>query len=352
MKSFSLSNAKWLIAPLITVAIIGVMWCYYMVVYVPNRVEYLSGRNLRILATIGSQIISATENYNQVLRVTGQTARKYTIEYSFDREEPRPQMVLTYTPEDSGNSSGQKLRRFPVDLKPQEFDIVLVVNQLGRVLFDQAPAGIQIMSLDQLVESASVSSKKDEDKVEKNEEAESNKKDGDKAKKSQETDSKQNAISKVTEIRDVLVAGQTYTLFLLPVEVPVKLESEVPSSMDDKKPWVIAGLVRKSRFLSECQSISNTLRSVALSLMIVMLVSIPLMRMLTFSERERVRPLNIVIFATSLLMGTALVTLFLADMFVYASAETRLNRQANQLAEDIAKNVSKDHSKRKVCVHI
>ena len=340
MKSFSLKNAKWLIAPLITVAIIGLMWCYYMVVYVPNRVEYLSGRNLRVLAMIGNEITSATENYNTVLRLKWQAssstpgvgkehkkaAEKYMIEHSFEREGSKSRLVLTYVPENLENVLHQESHQFPIGLTPHEFDIVMVVNQPGQVLFRQAPAGIQIMSLDQLVRSASVSSKQEEEKAEKN----------------QEADSKQNAMPTVTEIRDVVVAGQTYTLFLSPTEVPVKLESNAPSSMQDKERWVIAGLVRKSQFLSECQSISYTLRSVLLSLMIVMLASIPLMRMLTLSERERVRPLNIVMFATSLLMGTALVTLFLAYMFVYTSAETRLNRQTNQLADEIAKNVREE----------
>ena len=334
MKSFSLNNAKWLIAPLITVAIIGVMWCYYAVIYVPNRVEYLSGRNFRILSMIGNEITSATENYNKVLRLKWQAhdstpgvgkehkkaAEKYMIEHSFEREGSKSRLVLTYVPENLDNVLHRESHQFPIGLTPHEFDIVMVVNQPGQVLFRQAPAGIQIMSLDQLVRSAIVSSKQEEEKAEKN----------------QEADSKQNAMPTVTEIRDVVVAGQTYTLFLSPTEVPVKLESNAPSSMQDKERWVIAGLVRKSQFLSECQSISYTLRSVLLSLMIVMLASIPLMRMLTLSERERVGPLNIVMFATSLFMGTALVSLFLAYMFVYTSAETRLNRQTNQLADEIS----------------
>jgi len=347
MKSFSLNKAKWLIAPLITVAIIGVMWFYYAVIYLPHRVEYLSGRNLRILATIGKEITSTTENYNTVLlkntvlRKTRPTDGptpgegeehkkppkgrkhefpKYRIEHSFDRVETGFDWVATYVPDPH---LGHPLKH-PVNFSQRDFDIVLVVDHEGQVLFHHAPAGIQIRGLDQLAGSASVSSKNDKGKT----------------KKSQEADFKENAIPKVTEVREVMVAGQAYTLFLLPVEVPVKLESEDPRSLNDKERWVIAGLVQKSKFLSECKSISSTVRSVVLSLMMVMLVSIPLMRMFTLGPRERVRPLTIVMLVSSLLMGTALVTLFLADMFVYTSAETRLNGQAKKLADQIAKNVS------------
>lgn len=354
MKHFSLKNTKWLIAPLITVAIIGVMGFYYSVIYLPNRVEYLSGRNLRILATIGSEITSATEDYSKVLRLQGQTdgstldeeahkktTETYTIEHAFDRVETETKWTITYAPVNPTNKPKKNYSR-SVKFTPREFDIVLVVNQQGQVLFHHAPAGIQIRSLDQLVGSANVSSKQDENKAEKSQETESNKKDGDKAKKSQETESKQSTISEITKVQEVIVAGQAYRMFLLPMEVPIKLESDDPSSMKDKERWVIAGLVKKSRFLSESESISYTLRSVVLSLMIVMLVSIPLMRMLTVCQREHVRPLNIVMLGSSLLMGTALVVLFMADIFVHTSAESRLNHQANDLAEEIAKHVTEE----------
>ncbi len=342
MKSFSLKNAKWLIAPLITVAIIGLMWCYYMVVYLPNRVEYLSGRNLRVLAMIGNEITSATENYNQVLRLKWQPSsstrgegkehteatQKYTIGHTFEREESGAHLVLTYVPENLSNASKPESHRFPVGLTPREFDIVLVVNESGHILFHQAPTGIQISSLDHLARAAGIESENDKDIDEKNVKVVSIQ--------------KENTIPTVTEIRDVVVKGQPYKLFLLPVEVPVRLVGKSPNGIKEKERWAIAGLVKTSRFKSESRSISYMLRSVVLSLMIVMLVSLPLMRMLTLSKRERVQPLNIVTLAFSLLMGTALVVLMLADTFVYSSAESRLNRQTNHLADEIAQNVREE----------
>lgn len=266
MKNFSLNHAKWLIAPLITVAIIGLMWCYYILVHVPDRVEYLSGRNLRVLSVIGNEITSATENYNQVLRVKWQAgdstlgegkkhekvSENYEIKHTFEHKGSIVNLNLTYIPVKSGNSLHPESHQSPVGLTPREFDLVLVVNQSGQVLFHQAPAGIRINSLEYLVRAADQESENDEG-------------------------------------RDVIVAGQPYTLFLLPVEVPVNLVREASNNIKEKERWTLAGLVRKSRFTSESNSISYTLQSVVLSLMIVMLVSLPLMRMLTLSQRERVQ---------------------------------------------------------------
>ncbi|MFY4728758.1 hypothetical protein, partial [Nitrospira sp. BLG_2] len=106
MKSFSLSNAKWLIAPLITLALIGAMWSYYSLIYVPNRVEYFTGRNLRILATIGNEITSVIRNYNQVLLRT--EPLEYAITHTFVRSGTGTSWAITYTPTDSGTPIKQK----------------------------------------------------------------------------------------------------------------------------------------------------------------------------------------------------------------------------------------------------
>lgn len=345
MKSFSLSNAKWLIAPLVTLAIIGVMWAYYALIYVPSRVEYFSGRNLRILATVGSEITSTLKNYENVITAsigrkgTSETANiarqesfSYAIENSFTLSGTAIKWHTSYM---QVNADGVKIEKEPpfnrlLDLQRAEFDVVLVADQEGNVLLQQAPAGIQIVRLDQLTESKATSSKDAGDAKEKG--------DGDEKK---ETTPKPVSIALpgVTDIREITFAGQAYKLFLLPVRVPVKLDTISPDSAKDKERWTIAGLVKTSRFLSECRAISYTVRSVVICLIIVVLVSMPLIAVLTLGRRERVRAFNVVKLAYSLLVGTALLTLFLVDMLAYTSAEKHLNDEARRLAKEIANNV-------------
>jgi len=346
MKNFSLSSAKWLIAPLVTLAIIGAMWGYYALSYIPSRVEYFSGRNLRILATVGSEITSTLKNYENV--ITAPTGRKgtsetatiakqesfsYAIENSFTLSGTAIEWHTSYM---QVNADGAKIEREPpfpprfLDLQRAEFDVVLVADQEGNVLLQQAPAGIQIVRLDQLTESKAASSKDAGDVKEKG--------DGDEKK---ETTPKPVSIAlpDVTDIREITFAGQAYKLFLLPVRVPVKLDTINPESAKDKERWTIAGLVKTSRFLSECRAISYTVRSVVICLIIVVLTSTPLIRMLTLGRRERVRAFNVVMLAYSLLMGTGLLSLFLSDVVAYANAEKHLNDEARRLAKEIANNV-------------
>ncbi|BFU95589.1 MAG: hypothetical protein NTNFB02_23110 [Nitrospira sp.] len=341
MKSFSLSNAKWLVAPLIILAGIGAMWSYYALIHVPSQVEYFSGRNLRILATIGNEITSVIRNYNQVQLRT--EPREYTIKHTFIRSGTGTSWTITYTSTDSGTPI-KKRDVNNVNFERSEFDIVLFVDQNGNVLYQQAPVGIQIGRFDRLIGSRSVGAENKQDTDKKQEESktatsEASGDTGDTSEASSRGGS--TASADASDVKDVTIAGQSYKLFLLPMLVPVQIqEGGTPDPGEGR--WVIAGLVKTSRFLSECRAISYTVRSVVICLIIVVLVSTPIIGVLTLGRRERVRGFNVVMLAYSLLMGTGLLTLFLSDVVAYASAERHLNDETRRLAKEIANNVQEE----------
>ena len=53
--------------PLVLLGVFGIAFTAYYFLYVINQQEYLTGRNFRLLATIGEQIDAAIENDHVVL---------------------------------------------------------------------------------------------------------------------------------------------------------------------------------------------------------------------------------------------------------------------------------------------
>src|SRR5215472_3900685 len=154
MKSFSLSSAKWLIVPLITLAIIGVMWSYYAFIYVPARIAYFSGRNFRSLATVGTQITSTIENHNTKLRneatkkqdtdsqtpdnSTSDTAKDEKVEiiHTFPAAELTTSWIVHYSvPGKAGMASEKNSFDELIGPRRREFDILLVAEREGRVFY-------------------------------------------------------------------------------------------------------------------------------------------------------------------------------------------------------------------------
>ena len=182
------------------------------------------------------------------------------------------------------------------------FDEVLVAEQdNGRVIFEEGPDGLTVVSLDNL----------------------SNSKGGKLELKLADPSS-----SSV----DVQIAGADYKLFLQPIRLSLS------ASNDDKKQGVrlvVCGLTRTDHFREETFAVSYTVLIFFVFAVLLAALSWPLLKLKLMGPKDRLRRVDFAVTMFSALMGTALVTFILLDLHTHLSLNDALDQQLKTLSTTI-----------------
>lgn len=203
--------------------------------------------------------------------------------------------------------------RYVIDERNQTvsplFDEVLVAEQEdGRVIFEHGQSGLSIVSLDSL----------------------RNDKGG-----KLELD----LANQSSSLADVQLAGAAYKLFVQPVRLTLS------ASGDDRNQgvrWVVCGLTRSDHFRDQTFAVSYTLLIVFMFLALLAALSWPLLKLRLMGPKDRLRRGDFALTAFSALLGTALLTFLLVDVYTYASLGRTLDGQLRDLAVGIRSNFQEE----------
>ncbi|MFY9553384.1 MAG: cache domain-containing protein, partial [Blastocatellia bacterium] len=195
------------------------------------------------------------------------------------------------------------------DTKNRLFDQVLVAEQEnGRVIFERGQSGLTVVSLDSL----------------------QNEKGG---------KLELNLANPASSLIDVQLAGEDYKLFLQPIRLTLSSSGDANS---EGVRWVVCGLTRLSHFTEQTFAVSYTLLIVFVFMALLAVLSWPLLKLKLMGPKDRLRRSDFALTAFSALMGTALLTFLVADLYTYISLGNTFDDQLKKLSVEIRSNFQQE----------
>ena len=148
-----------------------------------------------------------------------------------------------------------------------------------------------------------------------------------------------------TSVVPVTVAGEDYLLFLQPVRISLLGgESADQLTAGEALDWRVVGLIARERFKRESSTFSYTIIVVFLFVLLLLVFAEPFIKVSFLGSMDRLRKRDVLLLCVSCALITALITLFAADMFVYASLEEQIDSQLETLVRDINHGLNEDLS--------
>jgi hypothetical protein len=369
----------------LTLLIVFVPFAGYYVYYVSRQKAYFTNRDFRSLEVMGNQITSKIENLGTVLinaasdadpkDVTDVTPTKPPATEAMSGQDRNENEKIKLKREDNlkavislvreggtdlrlvgepkvseGSESDGRIRfsmgwegssswlRFHVIGKPESFsqttgaaskrvefdaridldslirplathrgfdDVLLGEEKDGTVLFQDTISGLRIAALDNLVD-----------------------------KSGQGLPLKQPDVYRSSH--RVQLGDVDYDLFVRPIRL--SLSGNGVRSEPEEISLVLCGLVRSQRALSESLAVSYTVLVAFVFLVLMVILSWPFLKVRFMGPKDRLRVADVLLLGFSTLTGSALVTLFLLDLYTYTRLEATLDRQLSILSERITAN--------------
>jgi hypothetical protein len=136
-------------------------------------------------------------------------------------------------------------------------------------------------------------------------------------------------------VADVVVAETDYKFFAQPIDLSLPR-----TNSQDKHPikWVTGGLVRTVQLNSESRAISYTILIVFTFLLILVVLSFPFLKLVFMRAKDVMGVADIYFLAFSTLVGSAVLTAFLAYTLIYFDLEHRMDDQLIMLSNQIVRN--------------
>ena len=128
--------------------------------------------------------------------------------------------------------------------------------------------------------------------------------------------------------RRVLVEGREYRLFSRPFSIAIAGSAE-------PKSWVVAGLVTRQRFVAQSVAISYTLLIAVLALLLLVIFTLPFLKIALVGELQRVKVADILLLFVSHICATAIMTIVVVDTLMYLRVRGLADVQLRQLAADV-----------------
>ncbi len=370
----SRSHILFMLVAIGLLVVIPLLW--YGFVWVPAQRRYFNNRNLRVLATLGDQISKKMESFDSIMDHAADWAKdgedrkaKDKKEQAFENFFKRLIPDLRYQKEDDIEQSHPDLCGHPHDPpslkvmadegtyhvffgyqvekttiftrskiddliqpfvpKDRDFDVILVAEADGRVIFQQPKSGIQFTRIDGLVKSEGKEAKQDSNNKTKT--------DGDDKKKDQ-GDGDFQQLRKFSGVSDVRLGKIDYRLYSQPIHLSFpsvqslnhpettdakggakKCGTAHPGTTEDGEPveWVLCGLVRSDRFNAMSLDISPTYIAWFSAALLLLVLAYPSLKLLFMSPTGRLRHRDGVFLAVSTFLVTGLLTFLLLDLYYY-----------------------------------
>lgn len=144
---------------------------------------------------------------------------------------------------------------------------------------------------------------------------------------------------------EVLLAGTGYKIYSQPIEMPVRTAGPVTANSqaanqgngDERAEtnWVVCGLVQDSHFRHEAWTFPYTWLILFVFASAVIILSVPFVKLQFLGPKDRLKLADFYWIGFSLLIGGAMLTLFLLYGVSYLRNEALLDQQLQQISSDI-----------------
>ena len=228
---------------------------------------------------------------------------------------------------------GQLVRGLLPPANRNPFDVILVAQRDGTVIFQSASPGLAVTKIDAFEEeSPAASAGKAESPTPKTDKPET-------------TDVKALSPSKrfsSNKFSEIKLAGTPYRLYSQPLQLSFsvnhpewKAKEGVVGSRPPEK-WVVCGLVRAEAFRSESESISYTYFLWFSAAVLLALLAPPFLKLFTSSPAERLRTKEVAVTAVFACAVAATATFMLLDVYHWRN---NFDEKAKQQMHDIAETI-------------
>ena len=336
----NLPSLRWLVLPTLTILALLAGLFVYGYYYVPSQMNYFAGRNFRVLSSISAQVAARIEHLADALTNAAtkaeakddvrkkiklipnlqlvqpddkhriQKSQRTDIALSVRQDTSTVRLDFTYKGKQPGSqqevtlvasSDLEKLLR-PLTSRGV-FDDLFVAQADGRVIYQHKASGFTVTNLNDLVLSREKPSKLVEGNLS-------------------------------TRMEDVRVADTDYKLFLQPI--PLSLPDKDTRSATAT--WIVGGVISADRYLSEAKEFSSTLMIVVIAFGLMVIFSLPLLKVRYMGPNGRLRISDIFFLAFSLVIGSAVLAVFVLDLYAYRNLEEEMDRQLHDFSESIGRN--------------
>lgn len=149
-----------------------------------------------------------------------------------------------------------------------------------------------------------------------------------------------------TRVTDFDVSGTTYKLFAQPFRVPIDLRwqgrvgtgAAANSIVQDETEdiWLLVGLKKNGRFMTEAMAISPTVLLVAFGIAIIALLSMPYLKLRYLGRREALHMHDVLVLTSALLIGTTIATFAVLETYARLNLNDATDRRLNAVSSDIS----------------
>lgn len=331
----------------------------YYFFFAQRKYSYLTGRNFRFLATIGTQLEASLASQARQLRSVAEAenlpqARKNDVLMSELLKEIAPKyknvVARDFQQGEAGVSAGQvsmELRNEPeetlveavyrlpekglalhglIELKSivaplfdtrGAFDALLLANTNGEVIYRQGIQDLSVHQLGSLLDKSRVFP----------------------ARRGEKEKDVKALLSSSSDYYPVEVNGREYRLFVKPVELPLRKPGARASGPNREQTWLICGLVPQKELVYESLAVSSALLFFLLGALLLAILSWPFLKLKLIGETQRVGLFDVLLLGLCCVLGVSVATLFVLDLQMFTDLEERSKKQAEDLAIKIEENL-------------
>ncbi len=321
----------------------------YYIFFVQRKYNHLTGRDFRFLAAIGHQLESSLKARSRQLESFAEEPNLANVPSEFYKpsiENPpanaapeQPVSVLRgsgdeswidfYAPRGKDGPAlrgSMKLRAIAETFfRPRDaFDLVLLANADGGVVYHQGDTDLSVTRLDWLLRKSIRPRVRNEEEGGKDNEARAF----------------GELLSSSSESYAVELNGRGYRLFVEPIPLP--LQSLNGQELDERKVWLVCGLVPTKEFVYKSLAVSSALLSSLLGLLILAALSWPFLKLILVSKTQRVRLFDVLLLGVCSLLGVSIITLFLLDTVFFLNLEEESKQQLESFSDQMEANIRKE----------
>jgi hypothetical protein len=354
-------------------AAVGLLAAYYSI-YVRDRADYLTGRNLRLVADLGRQIEASLADHATVLAsfstyygadlfandfaCVAELAGPYVpmFEYvslaggasagaassppckaidTFKRSDSPPASSaaapVLFLERDSGVAWTRRAgaagavpgHRFVVPIgdvldplfagnsRDSVFDAIVIATSSGRVMYQAPGSELRLATLNRLMHQQADRTRKELDFAN---------------------------LPPTPQVLDVELSGGRYTMYLQ----SCCLELAEGDGANQRPGWIVAGLIDAGTFRADSMAVSFSMMALFAAVILLTIFSWPFLKLALIGEGQRLRLIDALLVGVCALLGTALVTAFVVDAASYALFKGHIDRQLETLSETVRANLARE----------
>ena len=204
------------------------------------------------------------------------------------------------------------------------FDDVLVADQHeGRVLYQLSRSGLRFTEVKVFLEETTSTPETTVKKAGETQPQENAKSANDAVKQ---------PVHAPSQLLERSLSGTGYQVFIQPIQLSLlrgKGTGPEPEPGDEYAEWLICGFVRSDRFFSESLQISYSVIEILAGLLLLAFLSLPFLKLPFITSRERLRRVDIVFMALSLVTAVSVTTVFVLNSYFSLGARARSGLQTS-----------------------